>query len=221
MTGPGPVRVLIADDHAPTRDDIRRVLADDDRFGACLMAADAAAAVAAAVRERPDVCLLDIHMPGSGVAAAWEITARLPEAKIVMLTVSGSDEDLFAALRAGAHGYLLKTMDLRHLPAALAAVCSGEAAMQGALVARVLERFHGHEPRWRHLTDGETPRRRLTTREWEVLDLLARGQSTAQIARALVLSASAVRVHIASAVHKLNVADRDAAVELFRRPGGL
>ena len=89
--------------------------------------ADAAEAIQAAVRERPDVCLLDIRMPGDGLAAAWEIAARLPQAKIVMLTVSDDDADLFAALRAGADGYLLKTMNLRRLPDALEGVLSGEA----------------------------------------------------------------------------------------------
>ena len=107
------LRVLIADDHAPTRDDVRRALEGDQRFDICASAADAAEAVQSAVRERPDVCLLDVRMPGSGLAAAWEIAARLPQAKIVMLTVSDEDTDLFAALRAGAHGYLLKTMNLR------------------------------------------------------------------------------------------------------------
>lgn len=212
-------RVLIADDHVPTRDDVHRAVEADERFDVCASAADAAQAVRAAVRERPDVCLLDIRMPGGGLAAAWEIAARLPQAKIVMLTVSDEDGDLFAALRAGADGYLLKTMNLQRLPDALAGVCSGEAAMQRTLVARVLERFHGREPRWRHPA-GSGPAERLTSREWEVLELLAQGLSTADIAHRLVLSASAIRVHIASIVRKLEVANRAAAVDLFRqRPG--
>jgi DNA-binding NarL/FixJ family response regulator len=215
---PGPLRALIADDHRPTRDDIQRVLMDDGRFHVCAVAADAAQAVQAAVCERPDVCLLDVRMPGNGVAAAWEITARLPDAKIVMLTVSDEDADLFAALRAGADGYLLKTMDFRRLPDALAGVCSGEAAIQRTLVARVLDRFRGREPRWRRVVgDDETAGRRMTSREWEVLELLAQGRSTAEIAEELVISAGAVRVHIASVVRKLQLPGRAAVVELFRR----
>jgi len=214
-----PLRVLIADDHPPTRDDVRRAIEGDQRLDVCASAADAAEAVQAAVRERPDICLLDIRMPGSGLAAAWEIKARLPKAKIVMLTVSDEDNDLFAALRAGADGYLLKTMNLRRLPDALAGVCSGEAAIQRTLVARVLERFRGREPRWRHPAGGGTAEQRLTSREWEVLELVAQGRSTAEIARRLVLSASAVRVHIAAIVRKLDVNDRSAAAELFRRSG--
>jgi DNA-binding NarL/FixJ family response regulator len=215
--GTRPLRALIADDHEPTRDDVRRVLGDDGRFLVCAVVADAAQAVQAAVRERPDVCLLDIRMPGNGVAAAWEITARLPDTKIVMLTVSDEDADLFAALRAGADGYLLKTMDFRRLPDALAGVCSGEAAIQRTLVARVLVRFRGREPRWRRVIGGETAGQRMTSREWEVLELLVQGRSTAQIAEELVISASAVRVHIAATVRKLQLPDRAAVVELFRR----
>jgi DNA-binding NarL/FixJ family response regulator len=198
---------------------VRRALEGNEDFVVCAVAADAVQAVQAAVRKRPDVCLLDIRMPGGGVAAAWEIAARLPQVKIVMLTVSDDDVDLFAALRAGADGYLLKTMNLKRLPDALAGVCSGEAAMQRTLVARVLDRFHGQEPRWRHSVGSEPVGRRLTSREWEVLDMLAQGRSTAEIAQRLVISTSVVRVHIASIVHKLEVADRVAVIQLFRRSG--
>ncbi len=212
-----PLRVLIADDHAPSRDDIRRALERDERFGVCASVADAAEAIQAAVRERPDICLLDVRMPGSGLAAAWEIAARLPQVKIVMLTVSDDDADLFAALRAGADGYLLKTMNLQRLPDTLHGVHSGEAAMPRALVARVLEHVHGSEPRWRQLVAGQGFGGRLTSREWEVLGLLAQGLSTSGIARKLVLSASSVRVHIGAIVRKLGVPDRAAAIELFRQ----
>jgi len=209
------LRVLIADDHSPTRDDVRRALDGDERFDVCAAAADAAEAVQAAVRERPDVCLLDIRMPGSGLAAAWEIAARLPRAKIVMLTVSAEDADLFAALRAGAHGYLLKTMNLKRLADALAGVCSGEAAMQRTLVARVLERFHGREPRWRHPVASGSPEPRLTSREWEVLELLHQKLSTAEIAERLFVSQVTVRSHIAAILKKLRVGSREEALRLL------
>jgi DNA-binding NarL/FixJ family response regulator len=215
--GARPLRVLIADDHAPTREDVRQALAGDERFRVCRTVADAAEAVQAAVRERPDVCLLDIRMPGSGLAAAWEIAARLPGAKIVMLTVSDEDTDLFSALRAGADGYLLKTMNLRRLPDALYGVCSGEAAIPRTLVARMVEQMHGREPRWRPLAAHSFAEGRLTSRQWEVLELLAQGRSTAEIAKKLVLSASAVRAHITSIVRKLKVPNREAAAELFRK----
>jgi DNA-binding NarL/FixJ family response regulator len=211
-----PLRVLVADDHAPTRDDVRRALDGDDRFNICSEVADAAEAVQAAMRKQPDICLLDIRMPGSGLAAAWEISARLPRVKIVMLTVSDEDTDLFTALRAGAVGYLLKTMNMGRLPDALLDVFAGEAAMPRDLVARVLERFHGREPRWRPLVTAEVFEGRLTSREWEVLALLARRYTTAEIAASLVVSASAVRAHITAVVRKLGVGDRAAAAELFR-----
>jgi DNA-binding NarL/FixJ family response regulator len=217
--GEKPYCVLIADDHAPTRDDIRRALNDDARFEVCAEAADAAGAVQAVLRERPDICLLDLRMPGGGLPTVWEIKARLPDVKIVVLTVSEDDTDLFAAIRAGVDGYLLKTMNLIRLPDALNGVCSGEAAMQRTLVARVLEHFRQREPRWRHPADAG-PVQRLTSREWEVLELLAQGRSTAEIAGQLVISSSAVRVHVASIVHKLGVPSRAAAVDLFRRRSG-
>jgi DNA-binding NarL/FixJ family response regulator len=211
-----PVRVLIADDHAPTRDDVHRALERDARFEICADTADAAGAVHAAVRERPDVCLLDVRMPGGGLSAAWEISARLPRTKIVMLTVSGEDADLFAALRAGAEGYLLKTMSFSRLPDALDGVCSGEAAMPPTLVSRVLKRFRTREPRWRQPLDhGSTER--LTSREWEILELLAQGRSTAEIASGLVITSNAVRAHITAIVRKLGVPGRAAAIELFRQ----
>lgn len=209
-------RVLIADDHAPSRDDIQRALERDQRFSVCASVADAAGAIQAAVQERPAVCLLDIRMPGDGLAAAWEIAGRLPRAKIVMLTVSDDDADLFAALRAGAHGYLLKTMNLRRLPDALDGVLSGEAAIPRTLVAHMLEQFRGHEPRWRQPIPDRSLGQRLTSREWEVLALLTQQQSTGEIARRLMLSTVAVRVHIASIVRKLGVADRAAVIDLFR-----
>jgi DNA-binding NarL/FixJ family response regulator len=108
-------------------------------------------------------------------------------------------------------------MNLKRLPAALVGVCAGEAAIQRTLVARVLDRFHGREPRWRHVITSEARGRRMTSREWEVLELLAQQRSTAEIAEELVLSASAVRVHIASIVRKMEVADRAALIELFQR----
>ncbi|MGN6794120.1 MAG: response regulator, partial [Streptosporangiaceae bacterium] len=208
--------VLIADDHAPSRDDIRRALECNQRFSVCASVADAVRAVQAAVRERPDLCLLDVRMPGDGLAAAWEIAARLPRVKIVMLTVSDDDADLFAALRAGAHGYLLKTMNLRRLPDALEGVLSGEAAIPRTLVAHVLDQFRGHEPPWRQPVSDRSQGQPLTSREWEILALLAQQQSTSEIARQLMLSAVAVRVHIAAIVRKLGVPDRAAAIALFR-----
>jgi DNA-binding NarL/FixJ family response regulator len=101
------ITVLLADDHARTRALVRNALEKTGDFHVCVEAADAAGAVEGAKRERPDVCLLDINMPGNGIAAATQISGALPDTSVVMLTVSRQDEDLFDALRAGASGYLL------------------------------------------------------------------------------------------------------------------
>jgi DNA-binding NarL/FixJ family response regulator len=204
-------RVLLADDHAPTRDDIRRTLESDGRFEVCATVSDAAEAVEAAARERPDLCLLDIRMPGSGIAAAWEITARLPATKVVMLTVSRDDDDLFAALRAGASGYLLKDTDPARLAPALQDVLAGEAAIPRSLVARLVGEFRDRGPRRRAVLASEP----LTSREWEVLELLRREHSTAEIAARLVLTPATVRSHVAAILRKLRVPDRASLVRLF------
>ena len=209
-----PTRVLIADDHPPTRSDIREALEEDGRFTVCAEAGDAPGAVEAALRENPDLCILDVRMPGQGVAAAWEIGARLPDTKVVMLTVSADDLDLFAALRAGAAGYLLKGTDPERLPHALQDVLEGRAAMPRALVARLMDEFRDLGARRRSVvTSSGAPQ--LTSREWQVLDLLRQKLTTAEIARRLVISQATVRTHVASLVRKLDVPDREAAVRLF------
>jgi DNA-binding NarL/FixJ family response regulator len=210
----GTVRVLLADDHVPTRDDIRCALEADSRFVVCAEAGDAPLAIEEAVRESPDVCVLDVRMPGGGVAAAWEISARLPETKIVMLTVSSDDGDLFASLRAGASGYLLKDMDPAQLPHALDDVLNGEAALPPSLVARVIGEFRDRGPRRRavHARSGyET----LTSREWQVLDLLRQELSTAAIARRLVLSPVTVRSHVNNILRKVRAPSREALLRDF------
>ena len=138
--------MLIADDHAPTRADMREAVEQDDRFVVCAEAADGAGAVEAALRERPDLCLLDIRMPGSGIAATREITTRLPDTKVVMITVSLDDEDLLNALRAGAVGYLLKDIDPTRLPHALIDALNGGAAIPRRLVARARRRVPRPRP---------------------------------------------------------------------------
>jgi DNA-binding NarL/FixJ family response regulator len=209
------VRVLLADDHEPTRRDFRRAVQADARFQICAESSDAAGAVGAALRERPDVCLLDVRMPGSGLAAAWEIKARLPTAKLVMLTVSEEDYDLLVALDAGVDGYLLKSIDRRRLPHALWDIWQGTFTMPRQLMARVVEHLRGTEPRRRSVVGAGAGR--LTSREWEVLDLLARGLATREVAARLSISPTAVRVHTVSIVKKLGARDRQDAIATFRR----
>jgi DNA-binding NarL/FixJ family response regulator len=208
------VRVLIADDHPPTRSEIREALEEDGRFRVCAEVGDAPSAVEAALRESPDLCILDVRMPGQGVAAAWEIGARLPDTKVVMLTVSADDLDLFAALRAGAAGYLLKDTDRARLAHALQDVLDGRAAMPRELVARLMGEFRDLGARRRSIvTASNAPQ--LTSREWQVLDLLRQKLTTGEIARRLVVSQATVRTHVASVLRKLDVPDRESAVRLF------
>lgn len=210
---PGRLTVLVADDHAPTRAGVRDALGDDG-FAVVAEAAGADAAVELALRERPDVCLLDIHMPGGGIAAAARITEELPEIVVVMLTVSREDEDLFAALRAGAAGYLLKDMDPARLAPALRGVVAGEAAVPRTLVARVVEEFRSSERR-PSLPLVRSRGARLTAREWEVLELLRERLTTGEIAHRLGLSAVTVRRHVSSILAKLRVPDRRAMARLL------
>jgi DNA-binding NarL/FixJ family response regulator len=209
-----PLRVLIADDHAPTRDDVRRALKAGGLI-VCAEVSDAAHAVQRALETEPDICLLDLRMPGGGVAAAWEIAARLPTTKIVMFTVSAEDADLFSALRAGAVGYLVKDLDLRLLPGALTDVVEGKAAIAPDLVTRMVKQFHTNEPRFRTTAVDTNLGPRLTSREWDVLAGLAEGLSTRDIAKRLQLKPSGVRAHISAVVQKLGVKDRQEAVAFF------
>jgi DNA-binding NarL/FixJ family response regulator len=175
---------------------------------------DAAGAIASAARERPDVVLLDIHMPGNGISAAADITHANPDVAVVMLTVSRDDSDLFDALRAGALGYLLKDTDPDRLPHALRGVLDGEAALPRALVARVVDEFR-ERGRRRRLPLIKQKGVELTSREWEVLELLREDLTTAEIAERLFISQVTVRSHIAAVLRKLRVPDRKAALKLL------
>jgi DNA-binding NarL/FixJ family response regulator len=209
----GVLRVVIADDHAPTRAGVRDAL-DGAGFVVVAEAHDAPTAIEAALREQPDVCLLDIHMPGNGIAAATTIGERLPDAAVVMLTVSRDDDDLFASLKAGAMGYLPKDMDPERLAAALRGVLDGEAAVPRALVARVLREFRTAE-RKRSLPFLKQRGIRLTAREHEVLEMLHGGLSTGEIAHRIGRSPVTVRRHVSAMLAKLQVPDREAMTRLL------
>lgn len=209
----GPIRVLIADDHPPTRAGIARAL-EGKGFVICAEASNASVAVEEALRLGPDVCLLDIHMPGSGIDAAGEITSRLPETSVIMLTVSRNDDDLFDALRAGASGYLLKDMNPDRLPDAIRGVLNGEAAMPRSLVAHVIEEFR-QRGRHKRLFLNRRQAVDLTSREWEVLELMRQGQSTAEIATRLFITKATVRTHIAAILRKLHATDRKEVLTLL------
>jgi DNA-binding NarL/FixJ family response regulator len=183
-------------------------------FEVCAEAPNAMRAVEIALKYSPDVALLDIHMPGNGIKAAKEITDQLPGVAVVMLTQSREDAHLFDALRAGAAGYLLKDMDFDRLPEALRGVLAGEAAIPGALVTRILETFR--TPRVRRFGRKNKAAQLLTSREWEVMELLSEGLSTEEVAGRMFISPTTVRVHLSSVLRKLRVKDRDTAFEMLR-----
>ena len=211
------LRVVIADDHAPTRAGVKMALEGD---GCVVVAAvaDGPKAVAAALEERPDVCLLDIHMPGGGIKAASQITTALPDTAVVMLTASRDDEDLFDALRAGASGYLLKDMDPDRLGAALRGVMAGEAALPRSLALKVMRQLQSPARR-RLLPSKGSPVSKLTSREAEVLQLMAEGLTTEQIAQKLFIGKVTVRTHVSNVLKKLRVPDREGAVRLLHAQG--
>jgi DNA-binding NarL/FixJ family response regulator len=216
LPGSRPFRVLIADDHPATRAGVRESV-EDGGFVVCGEAANAQEAIDLALTERPDVCLLDVHMPGEGIRAATAIKEALPDCAVVMLTVSRNDSDLFHSLRAGAVGYLLKDTNPGRLAEALRGAIAGEAAVPRALVARLIHEFR--ERGTRRLPVVGSGGVELTSREWEVLHLMADGLTTAEIAARLFVSPVTVRRHISSIVEKLGAPDRAGAVELYLESG--
>lgn len=208
MSGVLP-RIVIADDHQITRLGVRMALVNGG-FDVVGEASDGPGAIKSVLAKQPDVCLLDIYMPGGGIEAACAISAKAPATSIVMLTVSDATDDVLAALRAGAVGYLPKDTRPESLPAALCGVLKGEAALPRVLVGRVLSEFRGlaattSDP----VRVGEVE---LTSRESEILRLLNAGNTTVEIGELLSLSPITVRRHVSTGVAKLGVADRDAAM---------
>lgn len=210
---PSLITVVIADDHPFARAGIRDTL-EGQGFDIVAEASSGDEAVIATTLHQPDLCLLDVHMPGSGITACSTIVATCPETAVVMLTVSHDDEDLFQALRAGAAGYLLKDTDPERLPHALRGVLNGEAAMPRVLVRRLVTEFQARSRRRMPLLrrpEGGA----LTPKEWEVLELLHDGLTTAQVAERLGVAPVTIRSHVAATLKKLQVPDRDAALRLF------
>ena len=206
------LRVVIADDHPMVRYGIAAVLAAVDRVELIAEASDGEELLAVVRRERPDVVLTDLSMPTlSGTAAIDELTRRQPGVGVLVLTMHEDDVSLFAALRAGARGYLLKGADRDEIVRAVLAVAGGDAVYGGAVARRVVDSLTG-VARTHVLPE-------LTGREREVLELLAAGLPTGQIARRLALSDKTVRNHVSAVLTKLQVPDRAAAVARAREAG--
>jgi DNA-binding NarL/FixJ family response regulator len=204
--------ILVADDHFPTRERLRERLAGAGFQVYTAADSDSAARLAAEVA--PDLCLLDINMPGGGIAAVTRIRRVAPATTVVMLTVSSNDDDLFDALQAGATGYLLKDVGLSSIPDLLRRALAGEALLSGRLAARLVEEFR-ERGRRKRIVSARGPGAELSRREWQVLELLAKHLSTAEIAERLFLEPVTVRTHIARVLHKLQVPTRQAALRLL------
>jgi len=200
------MRVLVADDHPLFRDGLVSLL-EAARFEVVMQVSTGEAAVEAALRLHPDLVLLDITMPGiGGLEALRQIRAALPHVSVVMVTVSDDDTDLFEALRSGAHGYLLKSLNAHDFLEILGGLERGEAAVGRATTARLIK----------GLCDQAAPQaeppNKLTEREIEILQLIAVGRTNKAVAQALFVSENTVKYHLKNILQKLGVENRTEAV---------
>lgn len=220
MAAAGMIRVLLADDQALIRMGFRMVLDAEADIEVVGEAADGAAAITQAKALNPDVVLMDIRMPGvNGIEATAEITRTL-DTKVLILTTFDLDEYAFGGLRAGASGFLLKDTRPAELIEAIRTVASGEAVVSPRITRRMLEMFAGQLPSGATANGQVDPRiASLTPRETEILCLVARGMSNAEIAAELVVSATTVKTHVGSVLAKLGVRDRVQAVVVAYETG--
>jgi len=215
--GSGRLRVMLVDDHALVRAAVRQAIAAPD-VEIVGESATAEAALLLAPQLRPDVLLVDIDLPGmDGVSLVRELAPRLPETRIVMLTVSSSDRHLVDAMRNGACGYLTKDLSPEALLRAVRSACDGELAMPRRMAARLVHRLVETS---RRATDADDPALgTLTTRELEVLRLLVEGLTDREIAGSLTVSPRTVETHVSSVLHKLGARNRAEAARQYHEPG--
>ncbi len=224
MTPPAAtVRVLVVDDHTLFRRGLIALLSADSRFTVVAEAADAGEAQRRAAETQPDVVLLDNHLPGvQGVDALAGLKAAAPQARVLMLTVSEDERDLAAALRGGACGYLLKTVDSEMLATALLRTMAGESVVSPEMTSKLVNAFQtlgGDALRPTPAADGD-PIHSLSPREREILAHIAKGASNKEIARALDIAETTVKIHVQHILRKLNLSSRvQAAVYATGRPG--
>ena len=205
----GPIRVLLADDQVLVRTGFRMILGTEDGLTVVGEAVDGRQAIALARELRPDVVLMDVQMPNlDGLAATREVVAE-GSARVVILTTFDRDEYLFDALRAGASGFLLKNASPEDLIEAVKVVARGDALLAPEVTRRVLDTF-ARRPAAAHPRPASLGQ--LTDRELEVLQLIARGHSNAEIAAALFLGEATVKTHVSRVLMKLGVRDRVQAV---------
>jgi DNA-binding NarL/FixJ family response regulator len=208
-----PLRVVIADDHPVFREGLRSLLSTDSEIEVVAEVASGADAVTRVDELQPDVVIMDLHMPGlDGVAATRDILGRSPHVAVLMLTMFDDDDSVFAAMRAGARGYLLKGASQDEIGRAIDAVAAGEAIFGPAVARRVLEQLGAPGA-------PATPFPGLTPRERQVLELLTEGLTTTAIGARLGLTPKTVSNHTSSIFTKLQVQSRAEAVARARRAG--
>jgi two-component system response regulator DevR len=201
------LRILLVDDHEVVRLGLKTLLERHPDFEVVAEAGTAAEAVAKALHHKPDVVVMDIRLPGeSGIDACRQITEKLPDAKVIMLTSYAEDEMLFAAIRAGAAGYVLKQIGGDDLVRAIETVGRGEALIAPSLIKRVLAEVRRAAQREEAAAFAE-----LTLQERQVLALIAEGKTNREIAQALFLGEGTVRNYVSSILSKLNVSNRAEA----------
>lgn len=214
--GEGPVRIVLADDHPLFRGGVARTLEEEPDLEVVGEGASAEEAVALVERHMPDVACLDISMPGGGIEAARRIGAAFPAVRIVMLTVSEEEEDVMAALRAGARGYVLKGVGGSDLVSVLRGVARGESYVSPSLAARVLAAMQ--TPMQGGAAEAD-PLAELTRREEQILRHVSRGLSNKEIGRELDLQEKTVKHYMTNILQKLQVRNRVEAAILARDHG--
>ncbi len=203
--------VLIAAERLPTRVGLRLALEPGAR---CTEAADAESAVDAAVRDHPDVCLLGLDPSGQSLRILNEIVSRVPSAAVILLTSKLDEEEFMAAVRAGASGYMTNSLDPARLPFVVQGAMRGEPAVPRKFVSRLLDELRTRDRRRSVVLEGKG-RVALTTREWEVVELLLRAASTSSIAEELGVAPVTVRRHLGSVERKLGVSTRAEVVAIL------
>ena len=216
-----PIRVLVVDDHTLFRRGLIALLTRDPSIAIVGDAADAGEALRRARDTKPDLILLDNHLPGvNGVDALPSLLEAAPGARIVMLTVGEDEQDLAAALRAGASGYLLKTSEGDALVRAIGQVMRGEAVVAPEMTGKLVTAYRGASAAGsRDANPATTPLSRLSPREHEILRGIARGASNKEIARELGIAETTVKIHVQHVLRKLDVASRVQAAVIATGQG--
>jgi DNA-binding NarL/FixJ family response regulator len=208
-----PIRAMIVDDHALFRRGLEMVLEEEQDIELVGQASDGAEAVERAAESLPDVVLMDIRMPrSSGIEACRAMKEAAPSAKIIILTISDEEEDLFEAIRAGASGYLLKDIPLDEVADAVRAVHGGQSLINPSMAGKLLTEFATLARRDGEERAQEVPAPKLTEREMQVLKLVARGMNNRDIAKELFISENTVKNHVRNILEKLQIHSRMEAV---------